>query len=266
MRQNVWLTVAYDGTTFHGFQRQANQETVQEYLEAALGHLYGHKVSLFGAARTDAGVHARGQEVCAYVHGTIPPERIPRAIVPYLPPQIVVLKACEMPDNFHVRRDNIGKHYRYTIHNGINADPFQLLYSWHIRKPLDVSAMVKVAQVLKGQHDFSAFQGKNTTPMNPLKTIYDIRIQRQRTKILIDVIGDGFLYHMVRNIAGALVDAGRGQYMPKAIQKILADKDRTKLGITAPARGLCLEKVFFTNSELAQELRYDIEVTAVKIP
>ena len=254
MKKNICLTVAYDGTDFHGFQRQTNAVSVQMLIEDALSQIFDHKIRIYGAARTDAGVHARGQVVNFYGDGTIPTERIPYAIKAYLPREIAVMTAREMPEHFSVRHDNTGKHYRYTIVNRRVHDPFLLRYAWFLRKELDRDAMRAGAEILLGKHDFSAFEGQNTTPMNPVKNMYAITFHEDAGVIHIDIVGDGFLYHMVRNMAGAFVDLGLHRMEPAGIKKILESGDRTLLGATAPAQGLCLEKVFYSEAELAETI------------
>lgn len=254
MKKNICLTVAYDGTDFHGFQRQTNAASIQRCIEDALSAIFRSPITIYGAARTDAGVHARGQVVNFYGEGSIPTERIPYAMKGYLPLEIAVFSAKEMPERFSVRHDNKGKHYCYSIVNSRIHDPFQLRYAWFIRKPLDLAVMRKGAAVLLGTHDFSAFEGQNTTPMNPIKTMYAITLETEGPMIRIHVIGDGFLYHMVRNIAGGLVDLGLHRFTVDDFKRILEGKDRTKLGATAPAQGLCLEEVFYDENRLQHVL------------
>ena len=157
-------------------------------------------------------------------------------------------------ENFSVRHDNKGKHYRYTLVNDGVPDPFMLRYAWYIRKPLNCESMKEAASYLKGTHDFSAFEGANTTPMNPVKTMYGIFVVSKKNRIIIDVVGSGFLYHMVRNMAGALVDVGMGRKSSQRIEEILKGGDRRKLGATAPAQGLCLEEVYYSSERLNQAL------------
>ena len=255
MKKNICLTVAYDGTDFHGFQRQTNASSVQLCIEQGLSAIFRSPITIYGAARTDAGVHARGQVVNFYGEGSIPTEKIPYAMKGYLPPEIAVLSARDMPEHFSVRHDNVGKHYCYTIDNQRIHDPFQLRYAWFIRKPLDRQAMLAGAEILLGTHDFSAFEGQNTTPMNPVKTMYGIILTERGSLLDIHVIGDGFLYHMVRNIAGGLVDLGLHRLEPDEFRRILDGRDRTRLGATAPARGLCLEEVFYQDQRMQQVLQ-----------
>ncbi|MCH4178327.1 MAG: tRNA pseudouridine(38-40) synthase TruA [Megasphaera sp.] len=254
MKKNICLTVAYDGTDFHGFQRQTNASSIQRCLEQALSVIFRSTITIYGAARTDAGVHARGQVVNFYGEGSIPTDRIPYAMKGYLPPEIAVLSAREMPDRFSVRHDNTGKWYRYSIVNSMVHDPFLLRYAWFIRKPLDIRAMQAGADLLLGTHDFSAFEGQNTTPMNPVKTMHAITFRQDGAVIHIDVVGDGFLYHMVRNIAGGLTDLGLHRLTPQRLGAILAGRNRKQLGATAPAQGLCLEKVFYDEQQMNQKI------------
>lgn len=254
IKKNICLTVAYDGTDFHGFQKQKNAPSVQQFLEEGLAKIFASPITIYGAARTDAGVHARGQVVNFYGAGMIPTEKIPYAMKGYLPLEIAVLSAREMPEHFSVRHDNKGKHYRYTIVNSRIHDPFRLRYAWFIRHPLDIEAMRDAAGRLLGTHDFSAFEGQNTTPMNPVKTMYHIGVHTAGPVVTIDVVGDGFLYHMVRNIAGGLVDAGLHRVTPVRLEAVLASRDRKQLGATAPAQGLCLEKVFYEDVQLQERL------------
>ncbi len=258
MKKNICLTVAYDGTDFHGFQRQTNASSIQRCIEDALSAIFCSPITIYGAARTDAGVHARGQVVNFYGEGSIPTEKIPYAMKGYLPLEIAVLSAKEMPERFSVRHDNKGKHYCYSIVNSRIHDPFQLRYAWFIRKPLDLEAMRQGADILLGTHDFSAFEGQNTTPMNPVKTMYAITLEKQSPLIRIHVVGDGFLYHMVRNIAGGLVDLGLHRFSVEDFKRILDSKDRKQLGATAPAQGLCLEEVFYDDTRL-QDVLADIK-------
>ena len=253
--KNICLRIAYDGTDFFGFQRQSDFPSVQQTMEEALEGLYGCRIRVYGAARTDTGVHARGQVVNFYAPDRIPVNKLPYALKGSLPPAIVVLDAVEKAYDFSVRHDNKGKHYRYIVVNGPVHDPFMLRYAWYIRKPLDIEAMQRAANTLIGTHDFSAYKGANPTPHNPVKTMYEIAVSRAGGRVRIDVLGSGFLYHMVRNIAGLLVDIGLGRRKVEDIKGYLAAKDRRAIGKTAPAQGLCLEEIFFTEERQQEVLR-----------
>lgn len=257
--RNIRLIVAYDGTEIHGYQRQENAFTVQEALEKALSIVCNEPITIYGISRTDAGVHAKFQVVTFFTRGTIPTENLMRALIAHLPPFIVVRKAEEVPIDWKPRWNNVGKKYIYRIHNELPDDPLTMRYHWHVKKPLSLGAMKEAAKALEGTHDFTSFQGMNSTPQDPVKTIYFIYIEALGPKIEIHVAGDGFLYHMVRNIGGFLVDAGLGRYegrpLKEVVNDIFAAKNRNVIGKTAPAKGLCLERIYFTEDDLAEDIR-----------
>ena len=244
--RNIRITLAYEGTAYSGFQRQENSITVQEILETALQKLTGTKTTLYFVARTDAGVHAYGQECTFYTESSIPGDRFIFALNILLPPDIRVTESREVPYDFSVRRNNYGKTYGYLLTEEKDCPPFFKRYTWQTGRKLDISKMEKAAEVLSGTHDFTSFRGNNSVPASPVRTIHDIRIIKKHHFFHIFVTGEGFLYHMVRNIAGALADAGTGKLTPKDLREILEAKDRKFLGATAPAHGLCLLKVYFT--------------------
>ena len=243
--KNIWITLSYDGTTFGGFQRQENRMTVQEMVENCLLELTGKKTTLYFVARTDAGVHAYGQECTFYMESTIPGGRFIYAMNAHLPYTIRVTASREVDMDFSVRRRNFGKTYGYLLSEEREASPFLKPYVWRTGKKLDLSLMESAAQVLEGTHDFTSFRGNNSVPSDPVRKIHEIRILKDGPLFRIYVTGEGFLYHMVRNIAGALVDAGTGALTPADIERIMAARDRRQLGMTAPAEGLCLLRVYF---------------------
>ncbi len=248
--RNIRLTVAYDGTELRGYQKQPKGATVQGLLEDALSIVCDEPIRVYGASRTDAGVHAKGQEVSFSTSGRIPTENLIRALRAYIPPYVVVKEAKEVSEGWNPRRENKGKHYVYTIFNSRTEDPLSMRYHWHVEEPLDKEMMSKGGQLLVGTHDFTSFQGANSTPADPVKTIYYIGVIQKEKNIYIHVLGDGFLYHMVRNIAGLLVEIGKGKRPACDIPYYLEAKNRRIIGETAPAKGLCLEKVFFSNEEI----------------
>lgn len=254
-QRNIRLIVAYDGTELNGYQSQQNGITVQDCLEAALSRVCNEPISIYGASRTDAGVHARFQVVTFFTTGRIPVANLTRALIAHLPPYIVIRNAEEIPLDWKPRWQIVGKEYVYTIHNDEVADPLTMRYHWHVKKPLNHEAIVKGAQYLEGTHDFTTLQGANSTPANPVKTIYAVVPRFEGTTLRIHVIGDGFLYHMVRNIAGLLVDVGLGRILPEAIPDLLARRDRRCIGKTAPAQGLCLEEIFFDETRRSSVLK-----------
>lgn len=250
MKRNIRLIVAYDGTLLSGYQRQANSITVQECLETALSKVCNEPISIYGASRTDAGVHARFQVVTFLTEGRIPVENLLRALIAHLPPYIVVTRAEEIPLDWKPRWNIVGKEYVYEIRNHPIEDPIHMRYHWHVKKPLSILEMIAAGKALEGTHDFTTLQGTNSTPANPVKTIYAITPILDGPMIRIHVIGDGFLYHMVRNIAGLMVDAGFGKVDPAQIGALLELRDRRAIGKTAPAQGLFLEEIFFTDERM----------------
>ncbi len=247
-RRNIRLTVAYDGTNYHGFQRQNPPiVAVQNVLEEQLAKVFGDTIELAAAGRTDAGVHARGQVVNFFTDGTIPTDKVPRAINSLLPPDIVVVEAMETDREFSARHSAVSKIYEYRILQGDIPDPFERNYSWNIRKTLDIKAMEQCLELLKGEHDFSAFRAAGGAPMSPVRTIYEASLQAEQQGRIISLRfhANGFLYHMVRNIVGTLGNVGLGWKSVEDFKGIMASLDRQKAGATAPAQGLYLDKVFY---------------------
>ena len=242
--RNICLIVAYDGTDYHGFQRQTPPVVaVQNVLEEKLSRVFGDAVELAAAGRTDAGVHAAGQVVNFFTDGTIPIERVPRAVNSLLPPDIVVDRAFEADRNFSALHSAKEKTYHYRILTGETPNPFLCRYAWHIRQSLDVTAMENAAKILLGTHDFSSFRAAGGAPISPVRTMARAECIRNGWEISFVFTADGFLYHMVRNLVGTLADVGRGLLSPEAFALILASKDRQRASATAPARGLCLTRV-----------------------
>ena len=247
-QRNIKLTIAYDGSGYHGFQRQLNAMTVQQMLEDKLALLFGHRLILHGAARTDAGVHAYGQVASFRTTGSIPTERIPNAARGLLPPDVVILKAEDVPDDFHARIAAVSKIYVYRIHNSPNADPCLRHYTWHVPQELCVPAMHTAAQALVGTHDFSAFRGAGSSAVSPVRTLYDIAVTCREEMVELSIRGNGFLYHMVRNIMGTLVDIGKGRRQAKDLAAILESRNRSLAGATAPSQGLYLMAVHYPDT------------------
>ena len=242
--RNICLLVAYDGTSYHGFQRQTPPVVaVQNVLENSLSRVFGDAVELAAAGRTDAGVHAAGQVVNFFTDGTIPVERVPRAVNSLLPPDIVVCRAFEADRNFSALHSAKEKTYRYRILTGETPSPFLCRYAWHIRQPLDTAAIETALVSLLGEHDFSSFRAAGGAPMSPVRTMKRAECVRGGRELSFVFAADGFLYHMVRNIIGTLVDVGRGVLLPAEFAAILEAKDRQRAGATAPACGLCLTRV-----------------------
>lgn len=242
--RNIKLVLAYDGTHYHGFQRQANALTVQQIVEEGLSKIFGHTLTLTGSARTDAKVHAYGQVVNFFTSGTIPAERIPLAARGLLPPDIVVLDAAEEAPEFHARFCAHSKIYRYRVLNTRLANPFERNYAWHFAHTLDTAAMQEAAQAIVGTHDFSAFRAVGGAPVSPVRTIFSAACRAGEHGITeFEFWGSGFLYHMVRNLVGTLIEVGQHRLTPAGFAAVLAGRDRKAAGITAPPQGLYLIKV-----------------------
>jgi tRNA pseudouridine38-40 synthase len=238
---------AYDGTDFDGWQRQPGGRAVQNYLEAALTQLFDRAVQIQGSGRTDAGVHARGQCFhfdADWVHAS---EKLNRALHSILPTSIRINSVRRVSDDFHARFSVTGKRYLYRYYLG-RADPVDDRFVWACRDlPLDLSAMQAAADVLIGTHDFSAYSathGKDSDP-NPVKAITRLALKQQGKHLRLYAEGSGFLYRMMRSLAGALHAVGRGRLTPDDIAEILESKKRTHRIVTAPAKGLFLDKVFY---------------------
>ena len=238
------LTLEYDGTEFLGWQRQATGVSIQGLLEDALRPIEGAPVTVHGAGRTDAGVHALGQ-ICSFsLSASIEPQTLARALNAVLPLDVRVAHAEVMPDGFHARFSATGKVYEYRIVNGPYVSPFVRRHAWHVIPKLDVASMRDAGSRLVGEHDFAAFQAAGSEVHTSVRTIRRLEVQGT-SQLVITVEGDGFLRHMVRNVAGTLVEIGLGRWAPEAITEILASRDRARAGTTAPALGLFLVRVLY---------------------
>jgi tRNA pseudouridine38-40 synthase len=238
------LTIAYDGSSFVGWQRQANGESIQGLIEDALAVLDGRHVPVAGAGRTDAGVHAISQVASATLEREIDAATVVRAVNAHLPDTIRVTDACEMPAAFHARFDARRKTYRYRVWNDEVMSPFERAYAWHVPAPeLDERAMDDAARLMEGRHDFAAFQTAGTETDGTERTVFHSRVERAGRLVTYEVSGDGFLRHMVRAVIGTLVDIGRLRLPPSAMADVLASKDRARAGRTAPPEGLFLVRV-----------------------
>lgn len=240
------LTVAYNGTCYSGFQFQENAPSVQAVLEKALKELFQEEIRVRGASRTDAGVHAEGQRVQFQTKNLgVPQEKIPLLLNRILPPDVKVSFATPVPEKFHCIYDAISKTYRYQIYNAEYMDPFRSSFFWHIRSALDFNAMVEGAEYFLGEHDFSSFCASGYQTKTSIRKIFHSSWTREKEALYFSINGNGFLYHMVRNIVGTLIEIGLKRYESKSILSILEAKNREKAGRTAPAQGLFLEEVFY---------------------
>jgi tRNA pseudouridine38-40 synthase len=253
--RHIRLVVEYDGTALCGWQRQANGPTVQGHLEAALGQLLAHEVAVVGASRTDAGVHARGQVASFRTERAIPLHGIRRGLNSLLPPVIAVADAAEVPDDFHARFSATGKHYRYLVLTRGERSPRWRDRAWHHPGALDVAAMRQAAAALVGEHDFAAFRAAGCTAKSTVRRIDDIAIGAEAEAgnswlVAFDVRGNAFLRNMVRIVVGTLVEVGAGRRPVEQVAEILASRDRTRAGITAPPQGLELMSVRYEGRKM----------------
>lgn len=250
MSRNIKLTLQYDGTDYVGWQRQAAGTSIQGLLEDALLPIEGSHVTVHGAGRTDAGVHAVGQVASVKLTATLDAVTLARALNAVLPLDVRVARAEVMPDGFHARFSATGKVYDYQIVNGPFASPFARRYVWHVIPRLDLEAMREAGAGLVGEHDFAAFQGSGSEVHTSVRTVRRIAWQGSGAPddpLVMRIEGDGFLRHMVRNIAGTLVETGLGRWPPGEMAAILASKDRARAGTTAPAAGLILREVLYSH-------------------
>ncbi|MBV2122934.1 MAG: tRNA pseudouridine(38-40) synthase TruA [Candidatus Thiodiazotropha sp. (ex Ctena orbiculata)] len=239
----VALGVEYDGTAFHGWQFQGDVRSVQESLQIALSKVADHEVTVHCAGRTDTGVHATGQ----IVHFDTPSVRTERSWVlgtnVNLPADVSICWAKPMPEDFHARFSAIGRHYRYQILNRTYRSALWRDRAVWIHKPLDEQAMHRAAQSLVGTHDFSSYRALGCQAKHPVRTVHSLSVSRQGEMLSIEVHANAFLHHMVRNIAGVLIAIGKGEQSESWADEILALRDRTLGGVTAPPQGLCLTQV-----------------------
>ena len=236
----VKLVVAYEGTNYCGWQIQPNGITIEQVLNETLSSLLGEEITVTGASRTDAGVHSLGNVAVFETHTKMPAEKISFALNQRLPEDIVVQESCQVPEDFHPRFSKSRKTYEYRILNCRFRQPLERRTSYFYHYPLDVSAMQKAAAYLVGEHDFTSFASVHAQTNTYVRTIYALDVVREGDMIRIRVQGNGFLYNMVRIIAGTMIQVGAGIKKPEDMESILAGKDRELAGPTAPAHGLTM--------------------------
>jgi tRNA pseudouridine38-40 synthase len=246
--RNIKLLLAYDGTDFSGWQVQPEAVTVQGSLASAIGRISGEKVLPQGSGRTDAGVHALAQVATFQTESTVPAANYLVALNDILAPAIRVLEASEVPAEFHPRKSAQAKTYRYRMYREAICTPFLTRYVWHYPYPLDEDAMRQAAPLIEGEHDFTSFaavdpeRGKGEAVSN-VRKVFSSRWQREAGEFIYEVRGTGFLHHMVRNLVGTFLLVGKGSLKPQDVTTILAAKNRSAAGATAPASGLYLVSV-----------------------
>ncbi|MDP2912187.1 MAG: tRNA pseudouridine(38-40) synthase TruA [Candidatus Omnitrophota bacterium] len=247
--RNIKLTIEYDGAGFNGWQTQRVKgrklKTVQGEIEEAGEKLFGKKINLIGSGRTDAGVHAKAQAANFRTDSRLPLNNIKKGLNNFLPRRISIVSAEEAPLKFHSRFDSKGKLYKYTIVNRKSRAPLMGRHSAFVSYDLDIETMKKAAKYLVGKKDFKSFQTIGKIKRSSVRTVSEIKIASNPPVIEIYIQADGFLYNMARNIVGTLIEVGRGRFEPEKVKEILAKKRRALAGQTAPAKGLCLEKVLY---------------------
>lgn len=249
---NFKLTVSYDGSAYAGWQIQANGNTVQAELERAIAQVTQQSPRVTGSGRTDAGVHALAQVASFEVDTSLPASQLHRALNGNLPLDIRVLEVEQVSPEFHALRSAIGKRYRYVLQDGPWLDVFHRQQAWFVRGTLDLESMERAACTLRGRHDFRSFEASGSPRASSVRTIRDIALQRPAHApqlIWFEIEADGFLYNMVRNIVGTLVEVGRGRLPAADVPHILAQQDRTSAGPTAPAHGLFLLAVRYDEAD-----------------
>jgi tRNA pseudouridine38-40 synthase len=244
--RTIKLTLSYDGTDFAGWQFQPRQRTLQDTLEQTLEKITGQFSRVFASGRTDAGVHAIGQVASFETESSLSTEILQRALNAELPCDMAAVAVEEAPPGFNARRDANRKRYRYQICDGRVRDVFRRRFAWHLFNRLNVLAMQRAADVLLGQHDFASFETAGSERETTERTVFDLcvrRIEEPDHVIQIEIEADGFLYNMVRNVVGTLVEVGQGRQSGSWVTDVLAARDRRRAGPTAPPQGLCLVSV-----------------------
>lgn len=247
--KRIKLVAAYDGTNYHGSQIQNNGETIEGVLKAELSSLLKEEINLIGASRTDAGVHARGNVFVFDTESRIPPEKFSYALNARLPEDIRVQDSCEVPSDFHPRHQDTVKTYEYRVLNRKLQLPEYRLYAHFTYETLDVDKMNEACRHFIGEHDFASFCAAGSQVESTVREIYDLHVEKAGDLLTISVTGNGFLYNMVRIIAGTLLKVGGGHILPEEIPGIIEAKDRKEAGPTAPAKGLTLVQIRYPEYE-----------------
>lgn len=237
--------VAYDGNLLNGFQSQANGRTVEDELKRALLAITGQNITLTGAGRTDAGVHARGQVVSCAFETRLEPRNLTLALATKLPHDVGVWRIDKMPQGFDARRQSIGKHYLYRLEQSLVPDIYWRNRAWHIKKALDVKAMEEAACFFIGENDFSSFRNSDCQAAHAVRYLWEVSIKKAAPLIEIHIKGNAFCLNMVRIMVGTLVEVGQGKRNVDDIKSILLARDRKMAGVTAKAHGLTLERIYY---------------------
>ena len=247
MTRNLLLKICFDGTAYHGWQIQKNALSVQEVFQNALYKILPDCPDIKGCSRTDSGVHAREYCVSVKTESSISCNKIPAAINSFLPKDIAVLSCSEVPDDFHARYSTTAKEYEYVIYNGSQRNPFYEGYSLHCRQKMQLEILNKAASFYVGKHDFKAFCSSHSDKEDTVRQVFYANISQTNDIVTFKVCANGFLYNMVRIMAGTLLFVNAGKINCKDIPYIIKSKQRSRAGQTAPAQGLYLNKIFYSN-------------------
>ncbi len=237
------LTIEYDGTNYHGWQVQPGMTTIQGVLQEAMARIAGEEVTIIGAGRTDAGVHALGQVASLRAKFSHPPDTLRRALTSLLPPDIAVTAVEEAPDDFDAQRWARWKRYRYTLLTRPYPSALERRYTLFVPRPLHIDAMAEAAASLTGVHDFTSFQAASSSAVHPVRQIFAAQFPQEGNHLYFEVAADGFLRHMIRIIMGTLLDVGYGKLVPGDIKAILESRDRNQASKTLSGHALCLVEV-----------------------
>ena len=243
--RNIKLEISYDGTNYSGWQVQPNAPSISGEIIKAIKYITGNDVNLYGSGRTDAGVHALGQVANFYTESNIRTDQFKNAINSRLNKDIAILSVSEEDQDFNARFSAKTKTYKYLIDNSQTHSPFLLNRAWQYKYQLNIDDMNEACEILKGEHDFFAFMATGSSVKSTVRTIYTISCEKRENLIELNVHGNGFLYNMVRIIAGTLVYVGGGKLKSGDVEQMLLTKDRKKGGLTAPSHGLYLMKVYY---------------------
>ena len=242
-RRNIRLTIAFDGSGYHGWQIQKDAPTLQGVICDALARITGERVTLTGSGRTDAGTHARGLVANFFTSSRLPAAQIARALNSILPWDVRIMSARRVPPDFHARRSAVAKVYRYQIYLGPVLAPHLAREYFHYPYRLDLERMQAAAALFVGERDFASFAKASASYSSTVRQVFQCELKKKGRRLLLTVKGNGFLHHMVRNMAGTLIEVGRGSMSLEEFQDLFSRRDRTLAGFTAPAHGLVLLKV-----------------------
>jgi tRNA pseudouridine38-40 synthase len=252
---NYKMTLSYDGRTFFGWQRHGDKPTVQFALEQAVTQAFAVRAAVQGSGRTDRGTHAHGQVASVQLPEQVQPETLKEQLNRFLPKEVRILGVCSVAKDFHACDSAVAKRYRYLIWNDLKLPAEHDGRVWHVKEPLDVQAMLDVCSVFVGEKDFASFATRtNFKPQSTRRTVFEAALSHDLPMITFDICADGFLYKMVRNLVRAIVKVGEGRYTRNDLCRIFEARDRQAAPGTAPASGLYLEQVFYSQDELSETL------------